>query len=98
MSNFFPLSEIPHRVCGNDVAVDPDAMCPPTTLPQGTISAEVKRQTDSLEKLAIRLMDEAVHANYGTALLLVALAALSVAALSLWTLTVVVRAVTSRKK
>jgi hypothetical protein len=53
---------------------------------------------DSLVNLAMHLTDAASHANYVGALVLVALAALGVAALSLWALTVVVRAITGRRK
>jgi hypothetical protein len=54
--------------------------------------------TDSLENLVLRLMDAVAHADYATALILVALAALGVAALSLWALTVVVKALTARRR
>ena len=53
---------------------------------------------DSLVNLAMHLSDAASHASYASALALVALAALGVAALSLWALTVVVRALTGRRK
>jgi hypothetical protein len=53
---------------------------------------------DSLVNLAVHLADAAAHVDYASALALVALAALGVAALSLWALTVVVRALTGRRK
>jgi hypothetical protein len=53
---------------------------------------------DSLVNLAMHLADAAAHAGYVSGLVLVALAALGVAALSLWALTVVVRALTGRRK
>jgi hypothetical protein len=52
----------------------------------------------SLANLAMHLSDAAAHADYASALALVALAALGVAALSLWALTVVVRALTGRRR
>lgn len=46
---------------------------------------------DIFAKLTLRLVDSAEHASWATALVLVALMSLSVTALSLWTLTAVVR-------
>ena len=52
--------------------------------------------TSTLEQLALRIVDSAAHANTLTALVWVALASLAVTALSLWTLTIVVKALTHR--
>ena len=54
--------------------------------------------TDSVLNLAIRLLNVVSRTDYATALILVALAALGVAALSLWTLTVIVKTLTARRK
>jgi hypothetical protein len=53
--------------------------------------------SDRFEVLAEKLVAAVLHSDSGMALAVVALAALGVAALSLWALTVVVKAMTRRR-
>jgi hypothetical protein len=57
-----------------------------------------KAMTDNVEKLGRDLLETVAHVDSGTAVVLVALAALGVAALSLWTLAVVVKALAARRR
>jgi hypothetical protein len=54
--------------------------------------------TDNVEKLGRDFLDTVAHVDSVTAVVLVALAALGVAALSLWTLAIVVKALAARRR
>jgi len=54
--------------------------------------------TDKVEKLGRDFLETVAHVDSVTAVVLVALAALGVAALSLWTLAVVVKALAARRR
>lgn len=54
--------------------------------------------SDRFDALAEKLVGTVLHSDSGMVLAMVALGALGVAALSLWTLAVVVKAVTARRK
>jgi hypothetical protein len=54
--------------------------------------------TDNVEKLVSQFVHTVMHVDYVTALVLVTLTALGVAALSLWTLAVVAKALAARRK
>jgi hypothetical protein len=57
-----------------------------------------KAMTDNVEKLGRDFLETVAHVNSVTAVVLVALAALGVAALSIWTLAVVVKALAARRR